>query len=42
MVITQIENGKIATMDFSTMWEYQNSDRVYLEVDEAIVMRILV
>ena len=29
MVITQIENGKIVTMDFSTMWEYQNSDKVY-------------
>ena len=29
MVITQIENGKIVTMDFSTMWEYQNSNRVY-------------
>ena len=29
MVITQIENGKIVTMDFSTMWEYQNSKRVY-------------
>ena len=29
MVITQIENGKIVTMDFSTMWEYQNSNKVY-------------
>lgn len=29
MVITQIENGKIVTMDFSTMWEYQNSNKIY-------------
>ena len=29
MVITQIENGKIITMDFSTMWEYQNSNKIY-------------
>ena len=29
MVITQIENGKIVTMDFSTRWEYQNSKKIY-------------
>ena len=29
MVITQIEKGKIVTMDFSTMWEYQNSNKLY-------------
>ena len=28
-IITQIENKKIVTMDFSTRWEYQNSKKIY-------------
>ncbi|MBF96574.1 MAG: hypothetical protein CFH34_00915 [Alphaproteobacteria bacterium MarineAlpha9_Bin4] len=31
MVITQIEQGKIVTMDFSTRWEYQDSSKIYFK-----------
>ncbi len=42
MVNTQIEDGKIVTLDFSTMWNIKIQIEFILDGDEEIVMRTLV
>ena len=31
MVIAQVENGKILNMDLSTMWQFQDSSKIYFK-----------